>query len=85
MNRFEERRVQWVAACNTMEARIRKSCAISKATGWAELEADDFDMPLTSIDTGLKAGSSMNASIRLVKLRLVFRVSIEFCISLDRS
>ena len=45
MNRFEERRVQWVAACNTLEARIRKSCAIPKATGWAELEADDFDLP----------------------------------------
>ena len=32
MNRFEERRVQWVAAINTIEARARKSCAIPKAT-----------------------------------------------------
>ena len=51
MDRFEERRVQWVAASNTIEARLRKSCAIPKATGWAELEADDFDLPLTSIDS----------------------------------
>jgi hypothetical protein len=51
MNRFEERRVQWVATSNTIEARARKSCAIPKATGWAELEADDFDLPMTSIDS----------------------------------
>ena len=38
MNRFEERRVQWVAASSTIEARARKSCAIPKATGWAELD-----------------------------------------------
>ena len=49
MNRFEERRVQWVAASNTIEARARKSCAIPKATGWAELEADDFELPPTTI------------------------------------
>ena len=35
MDRFEERRVQWVAASNTIEARLRKSCAIPRATGWA--------------------------------------------------
>ena len=44
MDRFEERRVQWVAASNTIEARLRKSCAIPRATGWAELEADDFEL-----------------------------------------
>ena len=41
--------MQWVAASNTIEARVRKSCAIPQATGWAELEADDFELPLTSI------------------------------------
>ena len=48
MNRFEERRLQWVAASNTIEARARKSCVIPQATGWAELEADDFELPLTT-------------------------------------
>ena len=37
--RFEERRLQWVAASSTIEARLRKSCAIPRAKGWAELEA----------------------------------------------
>jgi hypothetical protein len=49
MNRFEERRLQWVAASNTIEARARKSCVIPQATGWAELDADDFELPLTTI------------------------------------
>jgi len=49
MNRFEERRLQWVAASNTIEARARKSCVIPQATGWAELEADDFELPPTTI------------------------------------